>query len=69
MSNILNPAFRYVPAHATDIRQTFARVRAQQQLRQQEQKDDVPYWFRAHAADEAADLERAATWRDIDTRR
>ena len=27
--NILDPKFRYVPAAATDIRKTFARVRAE----------------------------------------
>lgn len=28
--NILDPKFRYVPAAATDIRKTFARVRREQ---------------------------------------
>lgn len=28
--SLLNPAFKYVPASKTDIRKTFARIRAQQ---------------------------------------
>jgi hypothetical protein len=31
MKSILNPAFRYVPSHATDIRKTFERIRREQQ--------------------------------------
>lgn len=27
MKSILDPSFRYTPAHSTDIRKTFARVR------------------------------------------
>lgn len=29
IGHILNPSFRYVPSHATDIRATFARLLAQ----------------------------------------
>jgi hypothetical protein len=32
--NILDPKFRYVPASKTDIRRTFARVRAQMKEQQ-----------------------------------
>jgi hypothetical protein len=35
MSNILNREFRYVPAAATDIRKTFARIRRQQKAEEQ----------------------------------
>jgi uncharacterized protein (DUF2342 family) len=31
MKSILDPAFRYVPSHATDIRKTFERIRREQQ--------------------------------------
>ena len=27
MKSILDPSFRYVPSHATDVRQTFERIR------------------------------------------
>jgi len=27
MKSILDPAFRYVPSHATDVRKTFERIR------------------------------------------
>jgi hypothetical protein len=27
MKRILDPSFRYVPSHSTDVRKTFARVR------------------------------------------
>jgi hypothetical protein len=27
MKRVLDPSFRYVPSHATDVRKTFARVR------------------------------------------
>jgi uncharacterized protein YecE (DUF72 family) len=30
MKSILDPTFKYTPAHATDIRKTFERVRRQQ---------------------------------------
>ena len=30
MKSILDPTFRYRPSHATDIRKTFERVRAEQ---------------------------------------
>lgn len=33
MKSILDPSFRYVPAAATDLRKTFARVRREQAKR------------------------------------
>jgi hypothetical protein len=33
IGHLLNPAFRYVPSFATDIRATFARVVAQRQAK------------------------------------
>ena len=34
MKSILDPSFRYVGSHATDLRKTFARVRREQALAQ-----------------------------------
>jgi hypothetical protein len=31
MKSIFDPAFRYVPSHATDIRKTFERLRREQE--------------------------------------
>ena len=31
MKTILDPSFRYVPSHATDLRKTFERVRREQE--------------------------------------
>lgn len=30
MKRLLDPSFRYTPSHATDVRKTFARIRAEQ---------------------------------------
>ena len=29
MKSILDPAFKYIPSHKTDIKRTFARIRAE----------------------------------------
>ena len=34
MKSILDPAFRYVPSHATDVRKTFDRVLRERQAAQ-----------------------------------
>jgi hypothetical protein len=31
MKSILNPSFRYVPSHATDLRKSFARIRRERE--------------------------------------
>jgi hypothetical protein len=31
MKSILDPSFRYVPSHATDVRKTFERIRREAQ--------------------------------------
>ena len=39
--SILNPAFRYRPSHATDVRETFARVRRDLEAARGERRDAV----------------------------
>jgi hypothetical protein len=63
--SILDPSFVYTSAAKTDIRQTFARVRAELAAASVEQieaapapRDDRPEWLQALNADERADLER-----------
>jgi len=41
MKSILDPAFRYVPSHATDIRKTFERIRRDQQATGRRPADTV----------------------------
>ena len=41
MKSILDPAFRYVPSHATDIRKTFERIRREQQTTLRRPADTV----------------------------
>jgi len=33
MKSILDPSFRYVPSHATDVRKTFERIRREREAR------------------------------------
>lgn len=48
MKSLLDPTFRYVPAAATDLRKTFARIRREQAIerarreREQQQHPVVP---------------------------
>lgn len=44
MKSILDPSFKYVPAAATDIRKTFARVRREQQKARRESEACVVPW-------------------------
>lgn len=41
MSRILSKSFKYVPAAATDIRQTFKRIRAEQKKEREREKEHV----------------------------
>jgi hypothetical protein len=41
MKRILDPSFRYVPSHSTDVRKTFARVRRERVLAARRQIDTV----------------------------
>ena len=41
IKRILDPSFRYVPSHATDVRKTFARVRRERQRAERRQTDTV----------------------------
>ena len=34
MKSILDPSFRYVPSHATDVRKTFERILRERQIAQ-----------------------------------
>lgn len=49
MKSILDPTFRYVPSTHTNIRETFARARAEQQAASTpapaEHFADSPYWI------------------------
>jgi hypothetical protein len=47
MSRILDPKFRYVPAAATDIRKTFARVRRQLEQQKAQRAPAIPMRKRA----------------------
>jgi hypothetical protein len=43
MKSILDPSFRYVPSHATDVRKTFERIlRERQALQTQPARSVVP---------------------------
>ena len=41
MKSILDPSFRYIPSHATDVRKTFERVLRERQAAQQQQARSV----------------------------
>jgi hypothetical protein len=41
MKCILDPSFRYVPSHSTDVRKTFARVRRERKLAERRHSDTV----------------------------
>jgi hypothetical protein len=41
IKRILDPSFRYVPSHSTDVRKTFARVRREHKLAERRQTDTV----------------------------
>ena len=41
MKRVLDPSFRYVPSHSTDVRKTFARVRRERVLAERRQTDTV----------------------------
>jgi hypothetical protein len=81
MPSILDPSFKYTPSARTDIRKTFrkeqARIAAEKAAvptpRELLGADDLhprlTSWLEAHAADEKADLLRAARYIDTDTRR
>jgi len=42
MKSILDPSFRYVASHATDVRKTFARVRREMRTEPLPQEDPAP---------------------------
>ena len=42
MKSILDPSFRYVASHATDVRKTFARVRREMRTEPLPQEDLAP---------------------------
>jgi hypothetical protein len=81
MPSILDPSFRYTPSANTDIRRTFERERARiaaekaavpsprELLGADDLHPRLTSWLEAHAADERADLERAARYLDADDRR
>ena len=41
MKSILDPSFRYVPSHATDLRKTFDRIRREAELTARRALDTV----------------------------
>lgn len=41
MKSILDPSFRYVPSHATDVRKTFDRIRREVELAARRPQDTV----------------------------
>jgi hypothetical protein len=41
IKSVLDPSFRYVPSHSTDVRKTFARVRRERVLTERRQSDTV----------------------------
>ena len=41
MKRLLDPSFRYVPSHSTDVRKTFERVRRERRLAERRQIDTV----------------------------
>lgn len=51
MKSLLDPTFRYTPAHETDIRRTFARVR--RQLATEARRKVVPLTPKAASAKSA----------------
>jgi hypothetical protein len=42
MKSILDPSFRYVPSHATDVRKTFERILRERQAAQAPARTVVP---------------------------
>jgi hypothetical protein len=42
MKSILDPSFRYVPSHATDVRKTFERIRREREAAQSASRTVVP---------------------------
>ena len=41
MKSILDPSFRYVPSHATDVRRTFERIRREREAGQRRPAEAV----------------------------
>jgi hypothetical protein len=41
IKRVLDPSFRYVPSHSTDVRKTFERVRRERKLAERRQTDTV----------------------------
>ena len=41
MKSILDPSFRYVPSHATDVRKTFERIRREREGAQRKPAETV----------------------------
>jgi hypothetical protein len=39
IKRVLDPSFRYVPSHSTDVRKTFARVHRERQFAERRQID------------------------------
>ena len=57
MKSILDPEFRYVPAHETDIRKTFAKARrkiAAEKAKQQQEQQQTITLFRSKRNDRQA---------------
>ena len=50
MKSILDPSFRYVPSHATDVKKTFERIRREQQTAARRPGDTVVQIKRENAA-------------------
>jgi len=46
MKRILDPSFRYVPSHETDVRKTFERIRKEREAGQHQPADSVLADFR-----------------------
>jgi hypothetical protein len=41
IERVLDPSFRYVPSHSTDVRKTFERVRRERKVAERRQTDTV----------------------------
>lgn len=41
IKRVLDPSFRYVPSHSTDVRKTFERVRRERKVAERRQTDTV----------------------------
>lgn len=41
MKSILNPSFRYVPSHATDLKKTFERIRREREAAERRHVETV----------------------------